>query len=121
MSVAMTRPVLREPLRHRAVAGTDLQAMPTGGNARLQQVKLARRVEQVRHQPQPVGFAPKIMLPHIFGHYFGRDNLSAVITLSFRRRRIKPGKKMVCGFIISKGRFRHFKVSAPAEMRPNAN
>ena len=39
----MTGPsdALREPLRKRAVAGADLQAMPTRRDARLQQVKLA--------------------------------------------------------------------------------
>ena len=50
---------LREPLRQRAVAGTDRQAMPPGRNARLQQVKLARGVEQVRHQPQACRIRPE--------------------------------------------------------------
>ena len=49
---------LREPPRQRTIARADLQAMPARRNARAQQMKPARRVEQVRHQPQPVGFAP---------------------------------------------------------------
>jgi len=60
--------LLRKPLRQRTVARADLEASPPRRHARPQQMKPARRIEHVRHQPQPVALALKIMLPDIGGH-----------------------------------------------------
>jgi hypothetical protein len=88
---------LRQPLRQRAVAGADLQAMPARRDARLQQVKFARRVEQIRHQPQPVGFAPDIMLPNIFVHdwanHFGRNGSPRRHSIIPPSARLNPAEK----------------------------
>jgi len=82
MSVATTWPAgpdaLREPLRERAVARADFQAMPTRRNADALEMKTARRVEQIRHQAEPVAFAFQIVLPDVLGH--GR--LGVRLTLS---------------------------------------
>jgi hypothetical protein len=59
---------LRKPLRKRAIPSADLEAMPARGHARHQQMKAARRIEQIRHQPQPVAFALEVVLPNIHGH-----------------------------------------------------
>jgi hypothetical protein len=42
--------------------------MPRRANASLHEMKLARWIEQVRHEPQSVSFALEIVVPDILSH-----------------------------------------------------